>query len=648
MHGLDCSYEDSVWTRKRDGVELPQTTNEAIKRLGGSHLWADWGGARLSHDRTYYVLPSGRPLLKSTIRRVMGSSETEHRLLASYLAIPNGQVKNFLNACRAVIGIGEVAYVAVVGSKASEGGGIWHRYFALWLALRSKHVIIDFYDFNEKPDEWQTEVAGTRISCEWIPEGVDSKTLKALGYNAVIDDVWTYEMGSGMQEFPDVPFFSQKCKDIGNGAVPFLHAQECRRFSHPSVNSKLMGCSCLVCSACKDCSETFDEYMYLRNMCSRLGFGAPCVGISFSQELNAVNEVRVNLLTLGGHEITHPSHYRQIMSLTEELALSVRGKFVRIIEGQPEYKAYRRFDGVRGRFELQSYPWLRGKSVLFCGVPSTIIGATEIRPVRGPQSPDLCDVVFFNSIASWKVQFAAKVVYVPSNPEVVVREVPDWSHTGNRILQYYEYVREERVNEDDRKMHVGQVWKGKVYPQVQLFPFLDSSYLDCPLVNFVKNLAEGALFSVVKDRWKMKVVPFSMRYWRTSVIVYEDKWTLVKFQLYRLYAIVNQEDKKGFRGASVFLPWDMSRGEVERFEQQYFPLQRGLRDAFESGQSFPGKLPQQKEFNVDLTGSSPMLIRQSRAHPVTFSGWELSEWERMRLDWGNLVEFEVLEQIFQE
>jgi len=87
---------------------------------------------------------------------------------------------------------------------------------------------------------------------------------------------------------------------------------------------------------------------------------------------------------------------------------------------------------------------------------------------------------------------------------------------------------------------------------------------------------------------------------------------------------------------------------VERFEQQYFPLQRGLRDAFESGQSFPGKLPQQKEFNVDLTGSSPMLIRQSRAHPVTFSGWELSEWERMRLDWGNLAEFEVLEQILQE
>lgn len=644
MHALSTEYRDTEWHRKRDGVELPQTTPEAILRLGGENPWAHWGGIRLSNDRTYYILPNGKPVLKSTVGRVLGRAETEHRLLVSYLTIPNGQVKNFLNACRGSIAVGEVAYVAVVGSKASEGGGIWHRYYALWLAMRCRHVMIDFYDYNEIPGSWNTEISGTRISCEWLSKGMDTKSLETMGYNVIIDDVWTYETGPGLQEPPRSRHYSRKFADSRGGARPYLHATECRLFSDPPQSEKISGCSCLVCTEIKQCARTYDEYVYLRDMCSRLGHSAPCVGISFIQELNYVHALRSKLLTTGEYEINSSAEFRRIMALTEELAISVRGNYVRLVEGTPDYQAYSRFRVNAGQFEQRVYPWLQGKSVLFCGVPASIVGSTEIRPVRGPQSPDLCDVVFFGSIAAWKMQFAARVVYVPANPVAVAKEIPDWSHTGRVIQNYYEYVREERITEVERSKSPGQYFKEIQYPALQMFPVVDTSYLDQPLEEFSREFLQGKLYSLVKERWRMVVYPFSMKWWRQSIIVRGGRWTLVRLHVERLYSLVGNEDRAGFREAACPLPWDMSEMEVQ-FVERKFPDQMVLRAFFLQGKSFIGRVPKQKEFDVELSRSEPVLRRLENAHPVSLQGWKRDEWQKLRSSWSQLGNFEALESL---
>jgi len=537
--------------------------------------------------------------------------------------------------------------VAVVGSKASEGGGVWHRYYALWLALRCRHVMIDFYDYNEIPGSWNVELAGSRISCEWLAKGMDTKSLEQLGYNVIIDDVWTYESGSGLQDPPMSRCYSRKFAKEEQGARPYLHSQECRLFSDPPLLEKISGCNCLVCSEIKECSRNYDEYVYLRNMCSRLGHSAPCVGISFIQELNFVHSLRSKLLTTGEYEITSNAEFRRIISLTEELSIMVRGNFVRLIEGTPDYQAYTRFRVNAGQFELKTYPWLQGKSVLFCGVPASIIGATEIRSVRGPQSPELCDAVFFNSIDSWKMQFAARVVYVPSNPIAVAKEIPDWVHTGRVIKNYYEYVRDEKIVEVERAIEPGQYYRGVKYPMAGVFPVLDSSYLEEPLVRFTKSFLKGKLYSLVRERWKMIVSPFSMRWWRQSIIVQGSDWTLVRLHVERLYEMVSLEERIGFREAAFPLPWDMTDQEV-MFVEKIAPQQSLIRDRYLGDHRFDGHLPKQKEFEVVLSKSEPFLRRLKLAHPVSMRGWQKEEWQKLRVSWSGFNEFQALEDILDD
>lgn len=642
MHALSLEYIDNEWTRRRDGVDIPQTTSESIKRLCKGEKYMDWGGIRLSNCRCYYVTPAGQVVMKSTIRRVLGQADTEHRLLSTYLTIPNGQVKNFVNACRASRKVGETAYVAVVGSKASEGGGVWHRYFALWLAMRCKNVIIDFYDFNEVPGSWNVEIAGCRISCEWIQQGVTPTMINEMGYNVVVDDVWTYETGSGLQERINARFFSLKVQGEREGAEPFLHSQESRVFSDPLEKVSIPGCGCMLCTQLKGCSRTYDEYLYLRNMCSRLGHSAPCVGTSFIQELVHVHQLRSKLLTTGEYEITQNAEFRRIMSLTEELSIAIRGKFVRMKDVEPEYESVTRFHVRAGHFEPKRYAWLVGKSVLFCGVPASIVGETPVKAVKGPQSPDLCDVMFVNSVEAWKHQFAGKVVYAPVNPQVVSSQMPDWVFTGRKINHFNEYSREESRLVKQEMTKPAQYYRDKILPAQPIFPVMDSSYLGSPLVKFSRQWVQGQLYSLVKERWRVVVVPFMMKHWRTSIVVSMGQWTMVSLHVERLYDLVPDGDRLVFRQAACPLPWDMSDQEVLSLELRLYPLQQKLREAYWKRQK--AEIPyRQREFA--LSHSEPSLIRLKGAHPVSLSGWAKEEWQKLRDNWAMYSEYEMLEKV---
>jgi len=557
-----------MWTRARDGVVLPETTSEAIKRLNRGLPWQDWGGIRMSIDRCHFVLPTGKPVLRSTIRRVMGQMDQPIRLLSSYLSIPNGQVKNFLNACRAVPLHMPLVRVAVIGSKAAEGGGRWHKYFALYLARRCKHVIVDFYDYAEREDMWVKQLEGSFISCEWIAEGVTVAGLSASSYDVIVDDVWTHETGPSLPGVTQVPLqaFSWKGgKQETARFVPFLHPSETRCFSHPPLRNVQAGCQCLVCRECKACSDDYEDYLFLRHMCSRLGHEAPCVGVSFTEELRLVDDFLRQLLSQPQVTLRKASYFRAAMAVSEEIALDIKGLMVRQAHDiEPQFRSYQRTDHHVGAFEKNSYPWLEGKAVFFSGVPSTVLGTTKVRRVQSYQSPDQCDAVFCSSFDVWRQQFISNVVYTPYCGAEVRERFPDWEWTGRQVLTFREYVRRKDVQETasvQEKPH--QICAKLMYPPWGLFPYTDVS-LHGDYVRDRGDYMKGAKFFSLKRKGAfISLVPFNPEQWSSSIWVRCHDWGPIMEGLHDVGPVF------GFMNAAIPLPWNIDPDQLLEIEKRY-------------------------------------------------------------------------------
>jgi hypothetical protein len=181
--------------RKKEGLILPEISSSQLKRIYGKY--EEYGELSLSACRTYFVTKTG-PVMNSRILREFPGYGTPMERLFSYFSFPNGQVKNFLNACRACVSLEGEVYVCVLGSKSSEGSGLWHKYFALYLAQRCSALWIDFYDFNERAQEWNFSIGNASIHCRWIPRPQSLVELVSLKYDCVVDDVWSYDTGPGL------------------------------------------------------------------------------------------------------------------------------------------------------------------------------------------------------------------------------------------------------------------------------------------------------------------------------------------------------------------------------------------------------------------------------------------------------------------
>lgn len=661
---LDTDYVlGEEWNRKKDGYMLPDTTRESVQRLSPGKKWSEWGGLRLSHDRTHYVLPTGEPLLLSTIRRHMGTMTTPHRLLSSYMAIPNGQVKNFLVACRTVLAVTNHEMIAVVGSKAAEGGGTWHKLFAVWLSIICPTALIHFYDYQEREDTWIYEHERGKILCEWIAEGVTVDALLTYGYTVVIDDVWSPETGVGLQGRDKIHqdsrgiHYSWKGRRDAQDYEPFLHSEETRFFSAPSLNLVKGGCECPVCVQCKKCSRTFDSFLLLREFCSRLGHKAPCFGVSFTADLVELAEKKAELLTTGQMRAL-PEDARFLTALSEEVVLKQRFDRVRIEEGVPSFEVFQRFRWDQSPMMGKSYPWLEGKYVLFCGVPSSVIGVTKVKRMPGPQSPGLCDAVFLSSLQSWKQQFVANCVYVPENPSVVLREFPDWTFSARKVLNFYEYVKKEE------KKEIVQIWsephqyhRGTKLIPLPFFPYVDSSLLRVPLRERTQWGVGGELFSLAPKDGHLEVVAFQPMMWRSSLWVREEKWCPVKDCLEFI-------SFPGQMSTSIALPWDMLPQEVEDVEKRWDGgAQKLLRQKWEKkealGQVFmkgevkvqSRKLPmqmfqyirEQEEFVLQ----DGYLVRKVTAHPAFSEGILWDTWRKLRRNYMAYSQIKTLMEVLK-
>jgi len=182
-------YDDTKQSATSSGMTLEH--NECDWSLFyGDSPWVRWSNVRLNQDRSVYVTPDRKVLMTSTIRMASKCKfGGEHAWLHKMFTIPNSQVKNFLNACRGLYGNWkDEMSIAVVGSKAREGTGLWHQLFALYALTRSSLVYIDFYDSAEIANGQVISIDGKNAHCTWIPEFIDEQTTSE--YDVVIDDAW--------------------------------------------------------------------------------------------------------------------------------------------------------------------------------------------------------------------------------------------------------------------------------------------------------------------------------------------------------------------------------------------------------------------------------------------------------------------------
>jgi len=649
------TYNDTPWTRTKEGVVLPETSSEAIKRIYGSAPYAHLGGIRLTQCRCAFVTPDGNAFLPTTLQRLFGTVDRPIKALATYFSIPNGQVKNFLNACRGSVGASGHVRVAVVGSKASEGGGIWHKYYAIWLASRCDSVVIDFYDMSEVPMEWTVDYQGVQISCEWLAQRVDSDLLKSMNYNVVIDDVWTYETSSGLPgidwvDSANISFSRKGTYNSDSSFVPFLHATESRKFSHSSPSRSYLSCRCMVCEVCRQCSFSYSTYLSLRMLCSRLGHRAYCVGLSWSHELEQLSSVYRALMTSTVIDVKENYMYRYLMSLSEEISLAVDGTVVSKVDKEgkdsPQFIPLSRFRETKsGVVSSDNFPWLIGKTVVFVGVPSSVLGSTRIKNSSVRASPEDCEVAFVSSVESWLQKTVAPVVYCPVIPATVAKSFPDWDHTGKMVRHFHEYVRrkDQKVIRADLKSDLPHVLeKQGVTPSSSLYPYCQGKQLS---LAYKKVLVEGEVYTLRIDGLYVSLVPFEVVKWRKALIVTQCFWSPVRSNLEIFFG----KTYEGLMNAATPLPWDVGEAELIRYEsllvgdaqdllRQAYVRKTVMTKAFQDQQiKYRGKvstmrswLKVQVEFKID----NGYLVRDHFSHPVGMFRYEQT-WQE---DWKSSLD----------
>jgi len=520
--GIVADYRDTEHTRMKDGIMLPQLTKDLLGRFG-QEKWTEWSQLRLDVSRCFYVQPSGNVVLRSTIERVLGKTASPHQLLATYMTVPNGQVKNFMNAVRSFNALkvsGGRLNIVVVGSKAQEGGGMWHKYFALYVS-RYAEANIFFYDYAEIADSF--EINGHfKVSMTWKVSGLQPSDITDK-IDLLVDDVWTQSSGPS-QKYTFLPkhYTLKGDSSLQEGYEPFLHESETRRFSSPP-RVMIPECRCLLCDQIGRCSEDYAEYRFLRSLCSRLGHHSYCSGSAYVDQ-QMVSRLLRDLYKLPQIELKGKAVVRGMLSLTEEIGFEVEGVIMRRVDKKPSFLTYTRFS-EKYTVETKRYPFLEGRTVSFAGVPASILGSTKIvRPgtsTVGPVSVNSRDVIFVNSFETWSFHSTHSQVYAPYPIQEVRLKMPGWEQGSTQVDQYILYYRVTVPSISPLIVKPYQRLRGIDYDVSDLYPYIQSQVLPRPLSKKGWWYEGGQKFTLSIDKGVMTLHPYNGN-WRSSIFVYSS------------------------------------------------------------------------------------------------------------------------------
>jgi len=485
--------------------------------------------------------------------------------------------------------------VCVIGSKSAEGGGLWHKYYALWLAQFCTSIVIDFYDYSEREDEWNFEYSGTQISCQWHAQGLSPTDPVLQCYDCVIDDIWTFDTGAGIKIAPGKSYSLKGDYESVSPYVPFLHPRETRWFSHPCQLRVPIACKCMVCDVCSQISSTYSEYLYARSFCARLGHRTHCLGISHVADLASLNEVHKELVRAPSFKVKGPGLWRFVLALTEEYAIGVEKDIIwRQAEITPEFKALRRFKRLN-KNEVSSdvsYPWLEDRVVIFAGVHPSVLGATRIRysSTQG-SSYAVGDVLFASSLDVITLSSVPSVVY----SSCLVDSLPGWRRTGRKVQDFFEFVRRPVQDLVGLSLKIGQFVNGDLFPPLSLFPFSDVSILGYPLERSPQRHVGQAcrFFTFEKEKGKIVLSNLSVHSWRRSIWESSGEWGLLLDSPHLFPRVPGLLLVEG----AISYPWDSTKAESQQFEGE-IPGQKRLRELFEQKAELSSEILMEK-FRVD-------------------------------------------------
>jgi len=511
--------------------------------------------------------------------------------------------------------------------------------FAQWALQCAQFVVIDFYDLNERASEWKYEVQGRHVHCEWIQEEVTLDTLKGMDYDIVIDDVWTYEEGpsiSGLHKYLEQTkkeYSIKGTEKVKDGFTPFLHSVETRfhtqRKQRPVLREQSKeACQCMVCRTCYEIGMDYPSYVFLRHMCTRLGHVGDCLVSVPTQELQMVYEVMRAVTMQPYFQVTRAHHLRALMVVSQEIGLSYDRGQATIGQYETALTLERRGDNVV--LDRPQCDFLKGKRVIFAGVPATVLLGTEIQTVKGTQSSNLVDAVFCNTLQSWRTHTEARAVFFPGE---IGAEMPNWTKTSRSWRGYNEYV------------YVPQVKKVFELPVMQKNGHLVSS-VPCSLVPHLDVTSHGSfldqfpvrmkvregvqLYSIayVSETLSYKLEKFDVARWRQSVWARGKEWGYVvadpAVMMTDATYILASRNVKLFFNCGFRVPWNMTYQELEMVAKTY---NRGLSEKM---RDLVGKIPSseliidgvpwkvlfktQNEFKIDSRGRVERIGPQ---HP----GW---------------------------
>jgi hypothetical protein len=494
-------YETTPFSVTSGGVsmEIQKEGEPAIDwpRIYKGKPWAAWSDVRLSQDRSMYVFPNSDLLLKSTIRRVAELSlPQEHLWLKRMFSMPNSQVKNFMAACRGLYGNEKKSMtIAVVGSKAREGTGLWHKLFAIYALSRSEEVHIDFYDSAERATYCTIDMGARRATCTWIPEFIPDWLVQE--YDVVIDDAWLQgRSGLGVE----IARGSAK----GRGDDLFLHPTETRQFKS-KVSSYQTPCPCALCVEIARCVDSYEEYQVVRMNCTRLGHNTNCVSAFYNQDLSAMSGFMKELMTKPQVEIRTNMMIRGLLSVMEEVPLIVDGAIVTTREGVPEFSQVTRYDKREVVEFSNDYPHLSGKKVLFVGVPARVLGQTKILSVFADTAQHKVahtEAIVVANSQLWAQVTAARPhmgkvpdIYAPVSEVDAARSFPGWRSLGLSVGHFLGYRLVDSVSQE---LKVGQYCGKEWYPPMRLVPTLDVTRLGYPLIEGPLDMRSASYWRISK------------------------------------------------------------------------------------------------------------------------------------------------------
>jgi len=299
----------------------------------------------------------------------------------------NGQVKNFLVACRTLSSVPSADRVTVLirGSRSSSGSGVWIWMLADHLSSRFKEITIDCYDITEASgNEGRKYVVGDEERVAMVTRIASFYEGDASEYDVVVDDAYDPSVETGTLPWsPASRFFS--LKDHSAGARPYLHWVEGRVFSHPPLCEIVSPCPCVVCRSISAFSYDYSEFQRVKGFTVLLG-GSPCLTLDSASALRAKGRVYKSLVLQTVASLIKPSDVRAALALSHSLNIVATSTSEIALRGTLVDRPLRanRVTGLEVGEVGTVCERLRGAHVIFVGVDPSVMGHTPTSQVGVP------------------------------------------------------------------------------------------------------------------------------------------------------------------------------------------------------------------------------------------------------------------------